>query len=268
MWMHTRFTGLLREWRLRSFWIAVGLACLTSAAAGAQPEYANEGAKACLDCHGNPRVMGIMETAHAKREDPKTPAAQKACESCHGPSKTHSQFPMQVANLHFGKHSNIAPKVQNQVCLECHATGAREDWTGSAHGFEDLVCSTCHSIHDPTKIVPALATVSSGCNVAGCHDKLTGDSPSASFTHAVGKKLGDQGQLTCTGCHNPHGPLNSGRCVACHPQTSEILSRQSEKARRFHEVATQQGTECIRCHKALAHPIKPLQLQQQSHAVD
>jgi nitrate/TMAO reductase-like tetraheme cytochrome c subunit len=241
--------------------------CLSPALAAAQPEYGNQGAKSCLDCHGNPRVMGILKTAHAKRENPKTPAAQKACESCHGPSATHMKFPMQVENLHFGKKSKTAAKMQNEVCIVCHAKGAEQaerDWRASAHGFENVLCSTCHAIHDPARIVPAKATVSSGCSVAGCHAILmSGAEPAASFSHAVGKNIGNQGQVTCTGCHNPHGPLSSDRCVDCHAQTAEILSKQSEKARRFHEVATREGTECIRCHKALAHPIKPLQLEQQ-----
>ena len=89
------------------------------------------------------------------------------------------------------------------------------------------------------------------------------DADPTSFTHAVGRELGNKGQLTCTGCHNPHGPLDSGRCGDCHPQTREVIAAQSEKAQRFHETAEAQGTECIRCHKALAHPIKPLQLELQ-----
>ncbi len=224
----------------------------------AEPEYANEGAKGCLDCHGNERVMQIVKTAHAKREDPNTPAAQKACESCHGPSKTHSRFPMQVANLHFGKQSKTPVEVQNKICLECHTKDGREEWHASAHGFEKLVCSTCHGIHDPASVVPAEATVSQGCKVAGCHDKLMADSEPTAFTHAVGRPIGDQGQVTCAGCHNPHGPLSSTRCLDCHPQTPEARAKESEKARRFHDVADEKGTECMRCHKALAHPIKPL----------
>ena len=73
--------------------------------ATAQPEYLNGGAKACLDCHRTERVMGIAETGHAKRDNPNTPASLQACESCHGPSATHSRFPMQVENVHFGKKS-------------------------------------------------------------------------------------------------------------------------------------------------------------------
>ena len=201
----------------RAWWVAVALALLTSAAAGAQPEYANEGAKSCLDCHGNPRVMGIVKTAHAKRENPNTPAAQKACESCHGPSAIHMQFPMQVENLHFGTKSTTDPHVQNQACLACHAKGARKDWKGSAHGFEHVVCSTCHGIHDPAKIVPAKATLSSGCSAAGCHGTLMGDAAPSSFSHAVGKNIGDKGRVTCTGQGTGTHPRPSGGAIVLAP---------------------------------------------------
>lgn len=248
-------------------WVAV-LACVAPALALAQPEYANEGARSCLGCHASPSVMGIVNTAHAKRTDPNTPAAQKACESCHGGSAVHMQFPMQVENLHFGKKSKTEAKVQNEVCIACHSKGA-EDWHGSAHGFENVICSTCHGIHDPAKIVPAKETVSSGCSVSGCHSTLMGDSSQDDFSHAVGKDIGTKGQVTCAGCHDPHGPLRSGRCEDCHPE-AEVRSKESEKARRYHEVAAQQETECMRCHKALSHPIKPLQLklEQQKKATE
>jgi hypothetical protein len=85
-----------------------------------------------------------------------------------------------------------------------------------------------------------------------------GDAGVAQYSHAVGQPIGDKGQMTCTGCHNPHGPLNSGRCLDCHAQSPDVLSKLSEKAQRFHEVAQQKGTECIRCHKGIAHPIPPL----------
>jgi len=239
---------------------------LASATAGANPGFGGDGAKACIDCHGNDPVMGIVKTAHAKVEDENTPAAQKECQSCHGPSEIHMRFPMQVENLHFGRESKAAPELQNQACLECHAKGGRENWTASAHGFDKVVCSTCHSIHDPARIVPSEATVSEGCSVDGCHATLMRDADPKSFSHAVGKKLEmkgmkftNDGRLTCASCHNPHGPLDSGRCVDCHLQSAEVLSKESEKARRFHETAKKRGTECIRCHQELTHPIKPLE---------
>jgi nitrate/TMAO reductase-like tetraheme cytochrome c subunit len=250
-----------RTWIRVRCWVGAVLSCSIAVAAVAQPEYADTGAKSCLDCHASPQVMGIAKTAHANRSDPKTPASQKACESCHGGSAAHMRFPMQLENLHFGKKSKTEAKVQNQVCLDCHSKGA-EDWEASAHGFENVVCSTCHAIHDPARIVPAKATASNGCSVAGCHVTLMDGASPDTFSHAVGRNIGNKGEVTCAGCHDPHGPLRSERCGDCHPQTPEVLALESDKARRFHDVAAERETECIRCHKALSHPIKPLAIEQ------
>jgi nitrate/TMAO reductase-like tetraheme cytochrome c subunit len=259
--------------RSHRFWscgwlVVIVLASSAPMGANARSEYSEEGAKACIDCHETDYVMGILETAHAKASDTRTPAAQKECQSCHGPSATHMQFPMQVANLRFGKASQTKPEVQNEMCLECHADGTQKEWHASAHGFEKVVCSSCHSMHDPAKIVPTEANLDHGCGTGECHGTLMGEASSSDFSHAVGKQLGDQGTLTCTGCHNPHGPLASNRCIDCHPQTPEVLAKESEKARRYHEVAERKGTECIRCHKGMAHPIPPLALEQSKQALE
>lgn len=216
-----------------------------------------EGAQQCLDCHENSGILGITKTKHADFENADSPAAQKQCQSCHGPSERHMQFPMQVENVHFGKASSAAPRVQNQQCLECHESGERQNWKASAHGFEDIVCSTCHSIHQPDRIVPTEATMASTCN-GTCHQDLMKDAEPGAFTHPVGMELEDGSHVTCATCHNPHGKLDSTRCLECHEQTRDVLAKQSEKAQRFHETAEAKGTECIRCHKGLAHPIGPL----------
>ncbi len=256
-------------------WLAAGLLGLHPGSGLAQPGFAGEGAKACIDCHGNEHVLGILKTAHAKVEDPNTPAAQKECQSCHGPSAVHMKYPMQVGNLHFGKESKAQPEVQNQACLECHSKGDRANWKASAHGFERILCSNCHSIHDPKKIVPSEATVSKGCSVDGCHATLMRGKDLAGFSHAVGKKLEmkgmkftNDGRLTCASCHNPHGPLSSTRCIDCHAQSPEVLAKESEKARRYHEIAARKGTQCIRCHQELSHPIRPLEELRKKEAME
>ena len=117
------------------------------------------------------------------------------------------------------------------------------------------MCSTCHAIHDPERIVPVHATVSDGCTAAGCHTSFQPGELAAAFTHSVGKPLGGNGMVTCTGCHDPHGPLNSTRCLDCHVHTPEMVSKQSEKAQEYHAPALSNGKTCIDCHKGIAHKL-------------
>jgi nitrate/TMAO reductase-like tetraheme cytochrome c subunit len=235
----------------------VALASTTPDAFADDDGYSSEDYNACLDCHENSGVLGIEETKHFDFEDPKTPAAQKQCQSCHGPSAKHMQFPMQVENVHFGKGSTASPDVQNHMCLECHANGERANWKVSPHGYEKVLCSTCHSIHQPDRIVPTQASTSAKCTEA-CHDDLLVGTKPSDFTHPVPLHPTSDDDFTCATCHNPHGSLESKRCLDCHEQTKADLAEQSPKARRFHTTAAQRGIECIRCHKGLAHPIKPL----------
>lgn len=244
--------------------LACGLCTHPIRAEAPAKNHCGEVARACLDCHETPEVMGIMDTAHCNEENAKTPAANRQCQSCHGPSEKHMMFPMQVENVSFGKHSATPPEQQNARCLECHENGEsvqREDWKASAHGYEKVVCSACHGMHDPDKVIPARADVDATCTSAGCHARLMEASQDVQYTHALGKNLSGKGQLTCSGCHNPHGPLESSRCLDCHPRTPEVLATESEKAQRFHEVAQAKGTQCIRCHKGIAHVISPAALE-------
>jgi nitrate/TMAO reductase-like tetraheme cytochrome c subunit len=243
--------------------VLLGIAVLMGTlSAHANQPYSEEDANACLDCHETDSVMGILETVHAEVENPKTPAAQRECQSCHGPSATHMKFPLQVENVRFGKKTKSPPAEQNKQCLECHSDGDRENWKAGAHGFSDIVCSTCHSIHSPKAIVPREAAEVVATCTDGCHEDLMADAEPESFSHAIGQDLGGQGTISCAVCHNPHGSLDSVRCGDCHEQTAADVAKQSAKAQRFHAVAEKRGTECIRCHKGIAHPIKPLLLEQ------
>ncbi len=219
--------------------------------------YSEKDYNACIDCHENSGIGGIAETKHADFDDPNSPAAQKQCQSCHGPSAKHMKFPMQVSNVHFGKGSAATPKRQNQMCLECHTEGAQASWDMSPHGLDEVLCNTCHSIHQPDKIKPSHAAATATCNDT-CHVEIVHDATNGSFTHPVPAEPTSDDDFACTTCHNPHGPLDSTRCDDCHEQTADEFAKQTDKARRFHETALRREIDCMRCHKGLAHPIKPL----------
>lgn len=240
----------------------LALACATATAPGnARADdahgYSDQDYNACLDCHENSGILGISETKHFDFDDPKSPAALEQCQSCHGPSARHMQFPMQVANVHFGKGSKAAATTQNRMCLECHDDGERAGWQMSPHGLEDVLCNTCHAIHQPDRIVPSKAATTGTC-ADSCHTDLVESIDSDGFSHKVEMHPSDDDAFTCATCHNPHGPLDSVRCLECHEQDEATLAQQTAKAQRFHATARARDIDCVRCHKGLAHPIPPL----------
>jgi predicted CXXCH cytochrome family protein len=225
--------------------LALALLPCGQAAADAQP-YSNAGAKPCLECHESKAIMGIVKTPHANFDDPDSPASQKQCESCHGASATHMDFPMQVGNTRFGSKSKTSVEAKNQTCLTCHQEGAREGWKLGPHGLEDLACASCHSIHqskDPILSRPAQAA---RCTDS-CHGAIA-SSPPADAPHKVGMD-----DLTCTSCHNPHGPIDLSTCLTCHPLDAADLATQSPKTRGYHERSIAKNVACTSCHKGIVH---------------
>jgi len=63
------------------------------------------GEKACLECHDNNKVNSILNTPHFVAADARSPAANQACEACHGLAKEHSLYPQEVSAVRFGSQS-------------------------------------------------------------------------------------------------------------------------------------------------------------------
>lgn len=203
------------------------------------------GAAVCLKCHENDKVMGILQTPHAKIENLETPAAKDLCESCHGPSAAHMEFPMQVGNIVFTKFGKTPIAERNRACLACHQKGAREHWNEGAHGAK-LACNSCHVIHQPKD--PALAKTGQAERCGLCHEEILKTAPASTSHPLTGEKA-----IQCTTCHNPHGPVSLISCNDCHKQDAATFARQNEKARSYHERALAQKIECTACHKGFVH---------------
>jgi len=220
-------------------------AVLAAALASAQQPYSGDGAVACLECHESDTVMGILDTPHADFDDPRTPASREQCESCHGPSATHMEFPMQVGNIVFTKHGKTSIAQRNQTCLECHNTGEQAHWDEGAHGKE-IACASCHVMHKPSD--PSLVKAGQAQRCGKCHDDILEKAPAPAPHPLTGADA-----ISCTECHNPHGPTTLTSCNGCHRQDSTALARQSPKARGYHERAVSQKIDCTACHKGFVH---------------
>jgi predicted CXXCH cytochrome family protein len=226
------------------------LSVATSATAQQPQTYSGEGAQACLECHESDSVMGIRETPHADFEDPRSPAAREQCESCHGPSATHMEFPMQVGNIVFTKHAKTPIAERNDACLVCHEDGAQAHWKDGAHG-QELACASCHVMHKPSD--PTLVTSRQAQRCGECHKDILETAPAAAPHPLVGAKA-----IYCTQCHNPHGPTSLTSCNECHEQDATTLARQRPKAQEYHQRAIARKIDCTACHKGFVHAMPPL----------
>ena len=109
--------------------------------------YAAHGDQTCVMCHNNDTVNAIRDSKHFDESNPKSPAANHGCESCHGPSAEHAANPMTVKNIRFGANTETPAEVQLETCTSCHDS---DPWKASHTAFLSMpgvTCSNCHDVH-------------------------------------------------------------------------------------------------------------------------
>ena len=125
------------------------------------------GSVGCKGCHDklwdsfykNPHNKSIASGKEAPENT--------GCEGCHGPGNNHIES--------FGAAGSIVSftKISKQqvldACLRCHGqTLSRANIRRSSHTLNDVVCTSCHSIHNAATPQKLLAkTQTSLCE--GCH---------------------------------------------------------------------------------------------------
>ena len=189
-------------------------------------KFSRDGADTCIGCHDEENeypVFPLFKTKHAVKADPRTPFADKQCESCHGPGNTHAKakkkFKREGTIINFGKNVWTPVKDQNAMCLTCHQTHQRIEWEGSSHEFSQVACASCHRIHVAKD--PVLDRHSQSRVCFTCHTKEQAKFRQASH-HPV-----PEGQMACSECHNVHGENGTGalvkassreKCTSCHAE--------------------------------------------------
>ncbi len=235
-----------------SFWCFVILIFSSSYAAAEKRNLQLDGFtegkhKTCISCHRSDPVKQLFLTKHADADHPDTPAAKEECESCHGPSAAHANFPLQIKNFRFGDNSPNSKQEQNQVCLTCHEGEKRKEWHGGMHEKNELTCTNCHTIHKEHD--PLLDHTQTARICTNCHKDIR------AVQHIKGLHIIETGRVACTDCHNPHAKLDTKLCVNCHKQDAETLARQSLKAQSFHDTMVKNNLSCLKCHRGVAHGV-------------
>jgi DmsE family decaheme c-type cytochrome len=178
------------------------------------------GTDTCLTCHDGMDAT-LTGTQHARTLNPRTPAAQQGCESCHGPGQAHVN---DEAGGHILKFKSAPADVASATCLSCHNRGGHAGWEGSVHEARKLACTTCHSVHQPKSTAHQLVAATETQLCAKCHRVQV-----AKTERAVAHMPVREGKMACSTCHNPHGSINNVKalrtgssvaesCTACHTE--------------------------------------------------
>jgi DmsE family decaheme c-type cytochrome len=222
--------------------------------------------EACLMCHDDPAVKGILHGPHAVLADPRTGFAEQGCASCHGPSQAHMQRPPRGSprappDRHFGRDAANDPREQDAACLDCHRGSAGLHWTASAHEREGITCVDCHRVHDSDPMQDSRRQTDA---CSSCHRKTA-----AEFRRPSVHPLLD-GRMDCSDCHAPHGsagpasltrPTANETCFECHAEMRGPFLWE-------HPPAREDCSNCHRPHGAVHRPLltqRPPWLCQQCH---
>jgi DmsE family decaheme c-type cytochrome len=193
----------------------------------------------CLTCHED-QAKGYHGSPHARALDPRSPAGNKGCESCHGPGQAHVDAgggPGTMKNPNKMKAAEIS-----ELCTSCHSRENHSEWDGSKHDARGLSCATCHSVHQPKGEGPQLKTEKITETCVQCHKK------EVNKVHRSSHMPVTEGKMECTTCHNPHGSQNVKMLREGNSINEACSSCHAEKRGPFlfeHAVGRE---NCVTCH--------------------
>lgn len=203
---------------------ALPLLIFTVALANGQSEYI--GSDACRTCH--PAVaLQFYRNPHFKVQVGRdNPDQHSSCEGCHGPGRKHVEAKGGTATIH--AYSKLNPNQVLDSCLRCHSQDIpRANIRRSSHTQADVICTSCHSIHKPDSNKGLLAKRQAEV-CYGCHSQVR-----AQFSLPVKHRV-NEGFMTCSDCHNPHG--------------TDAPTWKGAHRPRMVDTSLQNEQPCLKCH--------------------
>jgi DmsE family decaheme c-type cytochrome len=221
--------------------VFLGLTALAVLAApekvAARQEEGYVGIEACAACHEE-TVTAFRESIHGQKGFEMR--SSHACETCHGPGKTH-------VDAGGGKGTMITAKAlpkdnQAAMCLTCHERGNQTEWLGSMHESRGLACQDCHSIHSP-QVEKTMLKEHETDLCFTCHKQKK-----AQFFRASHHPI-REGKMECSACHNPHA-VQDGLIVDQASITETCYRCHAEKRGPFIWEHVPVREDCMTCHEA------------------
>jgi DmsE family decaheme c-type cytochrome len=226
------------------------------------------GVAKCTSCH-DVEAKGYRAGPHATTWDPRTPAAAKGCESCHGPGEAH------VADVgskgRIRSFLKMSPRDVNDVCRTCHNREEHAQWNASMHDARNVSCVTCHSNHSAKSESKLLKKETITATCAQCHREKAAKLQGSAHMPVR------EGKMECTTCHNQHGSTNvrmlrvgntvNELCTSCHAEKrgpflwehppvreSCVTCHDPHGSSNERMLVAKVPFLCQRCHVATQHP--------------
>ena len=190
------------------------------------------GSTVCKTCHSDVWSNFYKNPHYKSIAAGNQPPDRVGCEGCHGPGQAHVEARGGKATIR--AFAELAPEQVLDACLRCHGqTLSRANIRRSNHTLNNIVCTNCHSIHQsPTPKFLLARKQTDLCY--GCHQDVRSQF-SMPFKHRV-----NEGFMSCTDCHNPHGAF---------PATWRMASRP-----RMVDQSLANEEPCLKCHSEKRGP--------------
>ena len=223
------------------------------------------GEDTCLTCHEDQAYKG---TVHALKTNAKSPAANKGCESCHGPGKAHVEGGGDKTKI--ANPTTMSMQAASEACATCHNRSTHALWAGSQHDQRNVGCTSCHSVHAPKG--DGLLKAPTQVEVCTpCHAQIV--KRQRRFNHMPVR----EDKMQCSSCHNVHGTTNvrllkagttvSESCTSCHAEKRGpylwehapvadncALCHDPHGSNNDRMLVAKQPYICQRCHVTSRHP--------------
>ncbi len=224
------------------------------------------GAETCKECHEK-QYASYAKSLHSKKSV-KSPGAQDACETCHGPGAKHVEKGGGRGVDIFAFNKDVDPQQRSAKCLTCHdETRQLTNWNLSKHKSEDIACNDCHSPHDQTE---KLLKEQQPTLCFNCHKDVRSQTSRQSH-HPI-----REGLIKCTSCHDVHGTFADNQikadtvnelCYKCHaekrgpfmfehpPVEENCLNCHTPHGSNHSKLLVSNPPQlCQSCHDASRHP--------------
>jgi cytochrome c-type protein NapC len=133
-------------------------------------------------------------------------------------------------------------------CLNCHADNIGLEMAGRVH-FDNATGhrAECAGCHIPKAFIPKLY-VKTTTGINDVYETIRGKINTR-------EKFEEHRMEMAMSTWKKMNANDSRECRYCHEEAKWDLSKQTEKARKYHSPALANGKTCIDCHKGIAHEL-------------